>query len=159
MKPASRYCQPECDSMDGASQKVLFKGGLLTKTNDELGNLHPRHPLLPPDADAASALEVVPVHYDVHGEVQHYHYPRYGGPADKLDNAKDGSGTMMIAVQERYGFRMSICRLRISNAGEWFAVFWGVGSPKKKKERKCSLKGFFFKKRKTVSRSSRYLVK
>lgn len=46
-----------------------MEGGL-TKVNDELDDLQTRDPLLPPDADAAGALEVVPVHDDVDHQVE-----------------------------------------------------------------------------------------
>jgi len=42
----------------------------LTKVNDELDDLETGDPLLPPDADAASALEVVPVHDNVDHQVE-----------------------------------------------------------------------------------------
>lgn len=44
--------------------------GELTKINDELDDLETGDPLLPPDADATSALEVVPVHDDVNHQVE-----------------------------------------------------------------------------------------
>lgn len=47
-----------------------------TKINHELGNLENGDVLLPPDADSTSALEVVPVHDDVHEQVQSNWHPR-----------------------------------------------------------------------------------
>ena len=44
--------------------------GRLTEINDELDDLETSDPLLPPDADAARALEVVPVHDHVNRQVQ-----------------------------------------------------------------------------------------
>ena len=41
-----------------------------TKIQNELGDLADRDVLLPPDADAARALEVVPVHDNVNSQVQ-----------------------------------------------------------------------------------------
>lgn len=41
-----------------------------TKVEDELSDLANGNVLLPPDADASRALEVVPVHDDVDGQVE-----------------------------------------------------------------------------------------
>lgn len=38
----------------------------LTKINDELKDLQTGNPFFPPNADAAGALEVVPVHNNMH---------------------------------------------------------------------------------------------
>jgi hypothetical protein len=43
---------------------------MLTEVKNELGDLADSDVLLPPDADAARALEVVPVHDDVDSQVQ-----------------------------------------------------------------------------------------
>ena len=43
---------------------------LVTNIKDELGDLADGDVLLPPDADASRALEVVPVHDDVDGQVE-----------------------------------------------------------------------------------------
>lgn len=40
-----------------------------TEVDDELRDLHNGDVLLPPDFDATRRLEVVPVHYDVHGKI------------------------------------------------------------------------------------------
>ena len=53
-----------------------------TEVDDELDDLHDGDVLFPPDADAPGALEVVPVHDDVHHEVQGDGDPGYGGVAD-----------------------------------------------------------------------------
>jgi hypothetical protein len=42
----------------------------LTEIDDELDDLETSDPLLPPDADTAGTLEVVPVHDDVDAEVE-----------------------------------------------------------------------------------------
>jgi hypothetical protein len=42
----------------------------LTKINNELDDLEGGNPLLPPDANTARALEIVPVHNDVNAQVQ-----------------------------------------------------------------------------------------
>lgn len=41
-----------------------------TQIENELDNLQPSDPLLPPDADPPSTLEVVPVHDHVYSQVQ-----------------------------------------------------------------------------------------
>ena len=71
-----------------------------TKVNDELDDLETSDPLLPPDTDAASALEVVPVHDDVDGEVEGDDNPRDRGRADELGVAEEGGCAMVIAVEE-----------------------------------------------------------
>ena len=45
-------------------------GRLRTDINHELGDLKTSDPFLPPDSDAARALEVVPVHEDVDHEIE-----------------------------------------------------------------------------------------
>jgi len=49
------------------------------QVNDELDDLETGDPLLPPNADATRALEVVPVHNDVHSQVQGNDNPRDRG--------------------------------------------------------------------------------
>lgn len=73
-----------------------------TEINDELDDLETSNPLLPPDADATGALEVVPVHDHVHTQVQGNGDPRDGGRADQLGVAKNSGGAMMVAVKEGY---------------------------------------------------------
>jgi hypothetical protein len=75
-------------------------GGIRTKINNELDNLEASNPLLPPDANTTSALEIVPVHNDMNSEVQVNHNPGDRGVADKLGVAENRSGTVVIAVQE-----------------------------------------------------------
>ena len=53
-----------------------------TEINDELDDLETGDPLLPPDADAARALEVVPVHDDVDGQVEGDGHPGNGSRAN-----------------------------------------------------------------------------
>lgn len=72
----------------------------LTKVNDELNDLETGDPLLPPDADAARALEVVPVHDDVNSQIKGNGNPGDGGRADQLGVAKKSSGAMVVAVEE-----------------------------------------------------------
>jgi hypothetical protein len=70
------------------------------KINDELDDLETGNPLLPPDTDTTSALEVVPVHNDVNEEVQDDGNPRDGGGADELGVAEESGSTMVVAVEE-----------------------------------------------------------
>lgn len=72
----------------------------LTKVNDELNDLETGDPLLPPDADAARALEVVPVHDDVNSQVKGNGNPGDRGRADQLSVAEKSSGAMVVAVEE-----------------------------------------------------------
>ena len=72
----------------------------LTKINDKLNNLKTSDPLLPPDADSARTLEVVPVHDNVNHEVEGDRYPRHRCQTNKLSVAKESSGSMVVAVEE-----------------------------------------------------------
>lgn len=56
--------------------------------------------LLPPDTDTASTLEVIPVHEDMHGEVESDGNPRHSGQTDQLSVAQQGGSAMVIGVQE-----------------------------------------------------------
>lgn len=53
-----------------ANWSVAVCVAILTKIDDELDDLETSNPLLPPDADTTSTLEVVPVHDNVHGQVK-----------------------------------------------------------------------------------------
>lgn len=53
--------------MDGDFKSVER---VLTEIDHELGDLHDSNVLLPPDADASRALEVVPVHDNVNAQVE-----------------------------------------------------------------------------------------
>ena len=57
---------------------------LHTKVENELGNLANCDVLLPPDANAARALEVVPVHDNVDHQIEGDRNPRDGGQANQL---------------------------------------------------------------------------
>lgn len=117
---------------------------LLTKVNDELDDLETSDPLLPPNADATSALEVIPIHDDVNSQVQGDGNPRDRGRANELSVAEESSSTVVVAVEEG-------CRHKeISHVA-------ASGFPSQL--RINILNGFFFKKRKTVSNNSRYLVR
>lgn len=113
----------------------------LTKINDELDDLETGDPLLPPDADATRALEVVPVHDDVDGQVKGDGNPGYGGRADQLGVAEKSGGAMVVAVEE--SCKMLGIIVRRSNFN------WNGNV----------LRGFFLRNKKQVSRSSRYLVR
>ena len=75
------------------------KGGL-TQIDNELRDLQAGDPLFPPHADAARALEVVPVHDDVHQQVQADGHPGDGGQADELGVAEGGGGAVVVGVEE-----------------------------------------------------------
>jgi len=84
----------------------------------KLGDLKPGNPLLPPDLDTTSRLEVVPVHDDMNHEVKSDWNPGLGvlamvtemflratynrSASHKLGIAQQCSGTMVIAVKERW---------------------------------------------------------
>lgn len=76
----------------------------LTKVDDELDDLESRDPLLPPNADSAGALEVVPVHDNMHGQVERDRHPRHGRRSNKLRVAQERSSAMVVAVKEGYFF-------------------------------------------------------
>lgn len=71
-----------------------------SKIDNELGDLKTSNPLLPPDLNTAGRLEVVPVHDNVNSEVQGDGNPRHRSVSNQLGVAKQGSGTMMVAVKE-----------------------------------------------------------
>ena len=71
-----------------------------TKIDEELNDLEASDPLLPPDADTAGTLEVVPVHDDVNSEVQGDDNPRDRGVAEKLGVAEDSGSAVVVGVQE-----------------------------------------------------------
>lgn len=65
-----------------------------------MDDLETSNPLLPPDLDATSALEVVPVHDNVHSQVEDNGNPRDGGQANQLSVAKKSGGSVVVAVEE-----------------------------------------------------------
>lgn len=71
-----------------------------TEIEDELGDLANRDVLLPPNADAARALEVVPVHNNVNSQVQGDDRPGNGGVTDKLSVAEHSGRAMVVGVEE-----------------------------------------------------------
>jgi hypothetical protein len=80
----------------------MFWGGCgnVTEIDDELDDLHDGDVLLPPDANAAGGLEVVPVHDNVNHQVESDGNPGDRGMSDKLSVAKKGRCTMVIGVKE-----------------------------------------------------------
>lgn len=96
---------------------------------------------LPPDADTTSTLEVVPVHDDVDHQVESNGNPGNSSVTQQLGEAEEGRSTMVVGMEEGY-YRTS----QSMPCCYWLLV-------------KHLLSGFFFKKRKQVSRSSRYLVR
>ena len=71
-----------------------------TQPNDELNDLKTSNPLLPPNADTASTLEIIPVHDDMYGQVQGDRDPRHRGTTSELSVAQKGRCTVVIAVEE-----------------------------------------------------------
>ena len=69
-----------------------------SEINDELHDLEHGDVFLPPDADAARRLEVVPVHDDVDEEVQGDGHPGDGGDADELGVAEEGGRAVVVGV-------------------------------------------------------------
>ena len=70
-----------------------------TEIENELGDLANCDVLLPPDADAARALEVIPVHDNVNGQVQGDDRPGNRGVADKLGVAEHSGCAMVVGVE------------------------------------------------------------
>lgn len=73
---------------------------LLTEIDDELNDLETGDPLLPPDTDTAGTLEVVPVHDDVHQEVDINDNPLNRSQANKLGIAEKRGGTVVVGMKE-----------------------------------------------------------
>ena len=71
-----------------------------TQVKNELNNLAHGNVLLPPDADASRALEVVPVHDDVDSQVQGNDGPRDGSVADELGVTEKSGRAMVIGMEE-----------------------------------------------------------
>jgi hypothetical protein len=65
-----------------------------------LGDLANGDVLLPPDADASRALEVVPVHDNVDSQVEGDDGPRDRSVADELSVAEESSRTVVVGVEE-----------------------------------------------------------
>ena len=74
-----------------------------TDVNDELQDLQHGDVLLPPNANTASALEVVPVHHNVDQQVDGDGNPLHSSQANELGVAEKGSGTVVVGVEEGQG--------------------------------------------------------
>ena len=72
----------------------------LTDVNDELEDLQHGDVLLPPNANATGALEVVPVHHDMDQQVDGDWHPLHSSHTDKLSVAEKGGGTVVVGVKE-----------------------------------------------------------
>lgn len=72
----------------------------LTEVNDKLDDLEAGDPLLPRDANPTGALEVVPVHDNVHQEVNVDDDPLHRSQADELGVAQKGRRAMVVGVKE-----------------------------------------------------------
>ena len=70
--------------------------------DDELDDLEAGDPLLPPDADAARRLKVVPVHDDVDHQVEGDWNPGNRGEADELGVAEKSGGSVVVGVEESW---------------------------------------------------------
>ena len=73
------------------------------EVDDELDDLHDGDVFLPPDADAARGLKVVPVHDDVHRQVEHDRHPGDGRVAEELGVAEKGGRAVVVGVEEGLG--------------------------------------------------------
>jgi len=71
-----------------------------SEVNDKLNNLKTGDPLLPPNLNTTSRLEIVPIHYNMDKQIQRDGNPRNGGASNELSVAEKSSGTMVVAVQE-----------------------------------------------------------
>jgi hypothetical protein len=92
------------------------EGGMLTKIEDELDDLHNGDVLLPPDADSTRALEVVPVHDDVDGQVERNRNPGHGRVTQELSVAEESGGTMVVSVQESCNYVSSGLQVFVQSA-------------------------------------------
>lgn len=68
--------------------------------DDELNDLEDCDPFFPPYANAPGGLEVVPVHYDMDGQVEGDGYPRDRGQSNQLSVAEEGRGAMVVGVEK-----------------------------------------------------------
>jgi hypothetical protein len=76
------------------------KSWLHTDINDKLDDLETRDIFLPPDSDASRTLEVVPIHENVNHEIQSNHDPGNRCKTNQLGIAEEGSGTVVVTVEE-----------------------------------------------------------
>ena len=71
-----------------------------TQVDDELDDLQHGDVFLPPDFDPSRGLEVVPVHDHVDGQVEYDGHPGHGSVADKLGEAEESGGAVVVGVEE-----------------------------------------------------------
>jgi hypothetical protein len=71
-----------------------------TKVDDELNYLKASDPLLPPDADATSALEIIPIHYNMDRQIKGNWHPGHSSKTNQLGIAKKSGSTVVIGVKE-----------------------------------------------------------
>jgi hypothetical protein len=83
--------------------------GRRTEIKNELDNLQTGNPFLPRDTNATCSLEVIPVHDNMHSQVQCYRYPGYRGFTNQLRVAQEGSGTMVIGVKKSCRVLVGFC--------------------------------------------------
>ena len=74
-----------------------------TNVNHELQDLKTGYPLLPPNANAARTLEIVPIHDHVDQQVDVNNHPLHGRRTDQLRVAEQSSGSMVVRVKECQG--------------------------------------------------------
>lgn len=89
--------KPKYGLVDCGSRKACVRH---TQVEHKLDDLHHGDVLLPPNADAPGALEVVPVHDDVDHEVEGDDGPGDGRVADELSVAEKGGRAMVVGVEE-----------------------------------------------------------
>ena len=97
----ARACSSRRQPREVSGREVSVGGEVdEAQVDDELDDLEHGDVLLPPDANAARGLEVVPVHDDVDGEVEDDGHPGHRGVAEQLGVAKQGGRAMVVGVQE-----------------------------------------------------------
>ena len=106
--------------------------------DDELGDLEPGDPFLPPDAHAARGLKVVPIHDHVDREIKGDGDPGDCGQPNELGIAEQSCSSVMIGMEEGW----------VHQSSTWaFELLDDL------------LRGFFLRTMKKVSNSSTYLVR
>jgi hypothetical protein len=70
------------------------------EVNNELDNLEHCDIFLPPDPDAASRLEVVPVHDNMYGKVEGDRYPGDRSVANKLGVAEESGSAVVVGMKK-----------------------------------------------------------
>jgi len=78
----------------------------ITEIEHELSDLHDGDVLLPPNANATCALEIIPVHDDMDTKVQGDGHPGDSSMTDELGIAEKSGCAMVISMQE--GWEQSV---------------------------------------------------